>query len=103
VRNRGQNRNRCGDDSCRSGNDGIGETPNQTTAVVAAVMSPPCKGRRGCDSEGESDKTCDHGGSVLHHRYSEKAARDRYGHSLVEVMLMRPVIKRNGTVSFWRM
>jgi hypothetical protein len=80
LRNRGQNRNRCGDDCCRGGDDGTGETPDQTT-VMAAVMSPPCKGRRGCDSEGEGegDKTGDHDGSVLHHRYSQKAALDRYG------------------------
>jgi hypothetical protein len=102
VRNCGQNRNRCGDDSCRSGDDGIGETPDQTTAVVAAVMSPPCKSRRGCDSDGASDKTGDQGASVLHHRHSQKAARDRYGHRLIGVMLMRPVIKRNGAVSFSR-
>jgi hypothetical protein len=42
LRNRGQNRNRRGDDSGCGGDDGIGETPDQTTAVVAAVMSPPC-------------------------------------------------------------
>jgi hypothetical protein len=72
LRNRGQNRNRCGDDGCRGGDDGIGETPDQTTAVVAAVMSPPCQSRRGCDSEGEREKAGDHDGSVLHHRYSQK-------------------------------